>query len=199
MLHGSGGGWERVYWLEFALTICSAWPGHKFTAHLLCNFVSLSLSLCWYLAVKQLYTIWNYTLNTQTYTHIYTLCHHLFINLLFFTSSWPDRGLLLFMELITELRWRDLYSSCICISHSASSYIIGSCILMSFLFWTKPLAKHYKLNELISSSNTSELFLLCLFINTWSSYVKGIFSLKSLFNCRIYAHFIAKNNSTARR
>lgn len=33
-----------VYWMEFALTICSAWSGHKFTAHLICDFVSLSLS-----------------------------------------------------------------------------------------------------------------------------------------------------------
>lgn len=81
-----------VYWLEFALTICSAWSGHKFTAHLICDFVSLSL----YAAgngnkLKQLYTIWNYTFNTKTHTHTHkrAFCLHIFINLR--TETAPPR------------------------------------------------------------------------------------------------------------
>lgn len=167
MLHGCGWRGRGVYWLEFALTICSARPGHKFTAHLICDFVSLSLSLS-----QQIDTT---LFNLELHIHTHAFCLHKFINLRTETAppapAFTDHALLLFMELITKLRLRDLYSACICIFHLASYYVYywfehpnELCEFGLFLFWAN--IKSF-LIELISSSNAS-LITLIIYKHFWA-------------------------------
>lgn len=174
-----------VYWLEFALTICSAWSGHKFTAHLICDFVSLSLSRQLAMA-----TNWNNFIqsgithlirNTHTHTNAHFACiyllicvpkllhpdpvlhrpHFAFIYGINYEASLPWFIFCLYLYLPTQL------------STMYHTYIISSSILMSFAnsscfcFELSPLAKHYKLSELISSPNASWITLI-IYKNCWA-------------------------------
>lgn len=179
---GTGRGF---YWLEFALTICSAWSGHKFTAHLICDFVSLSLSRQLAMA-----TNWNNFIqsgithlirNTHTHTNAHFACiyllicvpkllhpdpvlhrpHFAFIYGINYEASLPWFIFRLYLYLPTQL------------STMYHTYIISSSILMSFAnsscfcFELSPLAKHYKLSELISSPNASWITLI-IYKNCWA-------------------------------